>query len=167
MSMGPTSSPSSKWSLSRAVIFLGFGLISTLTPIRADEASEGQKTTAATLQSWYKYVDGKPDLIWEKVPGDLKIGFTLPGWKMVTSKESEISEQHGRCLERKLVSSTYNSPLVMRNGKKLDGEYVTIVYESSYADKESAFETFYFKKDPSAAWPLMGYLIQIGDSPVL
>ena len=157
--MNKTHSFARRRPLPRIAVIGGLILLVAPLAIRADEASDGQKAAGATIESWYRYVESRPDSSWEEVPADLKSGFTVQGWKMVTFKESEISNQHGKCLGRKLVSSTYNSPLIMRNGKKLDGEYVTVVYESSFADKESAFETFYFKKDSAGAWPLMGYLI--------
>jgi hypothetical protein len=135
--------------------------------VRADVASEGQAATAASTELWYKYIDSGPDASWEKVPIELKRGLSIQAWKMMLAKEKEISDEYGKCLGRKLISSTYSSSLEMKYQKKLDGDFVTIVYENYFPNKKSAFETFYYKKDASGAWPEIGYLIQVGDSPNL
>jgi hypothetical protein len=136
-------------------------------PLRADVASEGLAVAAANADLWFKYIDSGPNASWEKVPVELKKGLSIQAWKTMMAKVTEIDNEYGKCLGRKLISSTFNSPLELRNGKKLDGEFVTLVYESYFADKKSAFETFYYKKDSVGAWPEMGYLVQIGDSPNL
>jgi len=126
-------------------------------PVWADQASDGKTAAQAAAESWLKIIDdGHYDQSWESASPDFKKGMTLEQWH---ASSLRVRDPLGKCLSRKFAYARYHSPLTFPNGKKLEGEFVTIHFDSSFEHSESATETLYFSKDSDGTWKAQGYII--------
>ncbi len=126
-------------------------------PVWADPALDGKAAAATAADSWLKVIDdGHYDTSWVNASQGFKQHVTSEQWQGMSK---QVREPLGKCLSRQFKSSFYHSPLVMPNGTKRDGEFVTLHYQSSFEHQESATETLYFSKDPDGIWRAEGYLI--------
>ena len=69
---------------------------------------------------------------------------------------SGTREPLGKIIERTVTSSEYHTELPGAP----DGEYVVIVFESSFKNKKSALETVTPKKGEDGKWKVAGYYIK-------
>jgi beta-lactamase regulating signal transducer with metallopeptidase domain len=126
-------------------------------PVWADQASDGKTAAAAAAEPWLKIVDdGRYDTSWENASPGFKKQVTSEQWQNMSK---QVRSPLGKCLDRKLASSSYHSPQELPNGTKQEGEFVTLHYQSSFENMKSATETVYFTKDPEGVWKADAYVI--------
>jgi hypothetical protein len=128
-----------------------------LQPVRADQASDGKTAAVAAAESWLKIIDdGHYDMGWEAASPDFKKGMTREQWH---DASMHVRNPLGKCLSRKFTYARYHSPLKFPDGRKIEGEFVTIHFESSFENSDADTETLYFLKDTDGVWKAEGYLI--------
>jgi hypothetical protein len=71
----------------------------------------------------------------------------------------QVRSPLGKCIDRKLASSTYHSPLLLPNGTAREGEFVTLHFQTTFEHQSSTTETLYFTKDTDGVWKAEGYFI--------
>jgi beta-lactamase regulating signal transducer with metallopeptidase domain len=126
-------------------------------PVWADQASDGKTAAVAAAESWLKVIDdGHYDLSWENASPDFKKGMTREQWH---DASMHVRDPLGKCLSRKFTYARYHSPLKFPNGKTVEGEFVTLHFESSFEHSEATTEMLYFSKDSDGAWKAQGYMI--------
>ena len=124
-------------------------------PVRADQASDAKTSAAAAAESWLTIVDnGHHDTSWENRALVVKRRDTSEEWQNMSK---QVRSPLGKCLRRKLVSSSYHS-----EPPEKGGEYVILRYEGSFENLKTAFEQVTFIKDPDGTWKAPGYMIQPG-----
>jgi len=67
-----------------------------------------------------------------------------------------IRKPLGNLLNRELSSKKYHTTLPGAP----DGEYVVIIFKTSFSNKKSAYETITPMKEPDGKWRISGYYIK-------
>jgi hypothetical protein len=118
----------------------------------ADHAKEQSAVNSA--KAWLKLVDGgKYAESWDEASQYFKNAVPRDQWK--TSLESFRSPL-GEVLSRNLKSKHYTKTLPGAP----DGEYVVILYETSFKNKQHAKETITPMRDQDGKWKVSGYYIK-------
>jgi hypothetical protein len=118
----------------------------------ADHAKE--KSAVNIAKEWLKLVDeGRYAESWDKASQYFKNAVPREQWK--TSLESFRSPL-GEVLSRNLKSKNYTKTLPGAP----DGEYVVILYETSFKYKQNAIETITPMRDKDGKWRVSGYYIK-------
>ena len=135
------------------IILLGIATIAILitADIHANEVSEKAALTSAVV--WLALSDGgKYPETWDQAATYFKNALTKDRW--VASLKGGRTPL-GKVLSRKLKSKMYTRSLPGAP----DGEYVVIMYDTQFENKESAVETITPMLDRDGKWRVAGYLI--------
>ena len=135
------------------VILLGSAILAFLVAphIHANEVSE--KAALASATAWLALADGgKYTETWDQAAAYFKNALTKDRW--VTSLKGGRTPL-GKVLSRKLKSKMVTKSLPGAP----DGEYVVIMYDTQFENKESAVETITPMLDKDGKWRVAGYLI--------
>jgi len=90
---------------------------------------------------------------WDDASKLAQIALTKVQWEKDASLARNMM---GKNKSRKVTSSKYETSIPGAP----DGEYVEIVYESSFEKKDKAVETVSMMKDPDGKWRWAGYFIK-------
>ncbi len=119
--------------------------------LRAGDAAE--KAALAASAAWLSLVDeGKYPETWDQAAGYFKNALKKDQW--VASLKGGRSPL-GKLVSRKLKSKIYTKSLPSAP----DGEYVVIMYDTKFENKESAVETITPMLDKDGKWRVAGYYI--------
>ena len=138
---------------SRIALSLVFiGVLAFLQFVMADHAKE--KAAVGASRAWLKLVDeGKYSESWDVAAQYFKNAISREQWK--ASLES-VRNPLGSVLSRNLKSKNYTKTLPGAP----DGEYVVILYETSFQNKQHAIETVTPMLDKDGKWRVSGYHIK-------
>jgi len=129
------------------------GLVLILCAFAASQAKP-EEAAGKTAASWLALVDsGKYSESWDAAAEYFKSAVTKDQWqKALQSTRTPL----GKLISRKLKSATYTKSLPGAP----DGEYVVILYDSSFENKQSAVETVVPMLDKDGTWRVSGYFIK-------
>lgn len=108
----------------------------------------------ASAKVWLAETDsGKYGDSWDHASAIVRNAISKPDWeKTVSSARSPF----GAVLSRKVRSATYTKTLPGAP----DGEYVVIVYDTSFEKKAAAVETVTPAREKDGSWKVAGYYIR-------
>lgn len=117
-------------------------------PMSNEQAAE------STGRAWLALVDaGKYAQTWADAAALFKKSIDQPTWqKQVDGVRSPL----GKLLSRKTTSRRYTK--TVPGGP--DGDYVILMFETRFENKQSALETVTPMKDPDGSWRVSGYFIR-------
>lgn len=122
-------------------------------PARAgEEAARKQAEEAA--QGWLALVDsGRYGESWSQAAAPFKKQVTAGQWEEAVGR---AREPFGKLLARKVKSAEYTRSVPGAPA----GEYVILVYDSSFENKKEAGETVVPMKDKDGTWRVSGYFVK-------
>lgn len=125
------------------------GALSAASP-EADAVALAQ----ASAKVWLTETDsGKYGASWDHASAILRNAVSKPDWeKTVSSARSPF----GAVVSRKVRSATYTKTLPGAP----DGEYVVILYDTSFEKKAAAVETVTPAREKDGSWKVAGYYIR-------
>ncbi|MFA6133824.1 MAG: DUF4019 domain-containing protein [Phycisphaerae bacterium] len=124
---------------------------------QADAASgappQAVKDAKQAATEWLKFIDsGKYEQSWDEMGKMAKSAVTKAQW----AKDAAPLSFFGALQSRKLLSAEYATTLP----GVPDGQYVTIQYESVFANKQQATETVTVAKEPDGTWRVVGCFVK-------
>ncbi len=139
----------SKWNIPLAAIILTSLLF--VPSLHAGDAAE--KVALVAAGAWLSLVDeGRYPETWDQAAAYFKNALKKDQW--VASLKGGRSPL-GKLVSRKLKSKIYTKTLPGAP----DGEYVVIMYDTKFENKESAVETVTPMLDKDGKWRVAGYFI--------
>ncbi|HEY6460881.1 MAG TPA: DUF4019 domain-containing protein [Polyangiaceae bacterium] len=123
-------------------------------PAATDPPGSNEKAAQAAAEAWLALVDaGSYGPSWTEAASLFKKAIDQAGWeKALTGVRAPL----GKVVSRKLASATYRTSVP--GGP--DGQYVVVVYTTSFENKQSATETVTPMKDADGRWHVSGYFIR-------
>ena len=117
---------------------------------KAVYASKSVRAAVSAAQQWLKWIDaGKYGQSWDHMCRLAQSAVTRAQW----IKDASMLAPLGKLESRKVSSTTYATTLP----GVPDGQYVTIQYASSFANKQKAAETVTLAKEGDGTWKVAGY----------
>jgi hypothetical protein len=138
----------------RRIAFLA--LIGFILPVITASAAGPEKVPAAvsSAEKWLRTVDeGNYAESWQNAAELFRNAVTPAQWEQSLQA---VRKPLGKLLSRKIRSKTYKTSLPGAP----DGEYVVIVFASSFEKKKSAVETVTPMRDKDGNWRVSGYYIK-------
>jgi len=133
-----------------AIVLASFASLSWVGAADSDPAAEA--TTAA--REWLSVVDaGQYGQSWDEAAKLFKDKITKPQWERALGA---VRKETGALKTRELESA---KPAHQLPGVP-DGDYVVIVYRSSFASAPAVTETVTPMRDPDGHWRVAGYLVK-------
>ena len=136
-------------------IFFGFIIafwVAAFPAIAAD--SEKEKAAIFIAEQWLLQVDaGKYESSWQAAALILRQAIPPEDWER-SLKAARVPL--GKLVSRKVKSATYLTTLPGAP----DGEYVVIVFETSFENKKIAIETITPMREKDGQWRVSGYYIK-------
>ncbi|MDA8432934.1 MAG: DUF4019 domain-containing protein [Nitrospiraceae bacterium] len=133
------------------MLFIAVSL-SLLAGIAAAERPERMAMTAA--EEWLRLVDkGEYAKSWREASSLFKAGGAEEEWIRTVAS---VRKPFGKVLRRAVKSMQYTKTLPGAP----DGEYVVIVYDTSFKKKKSSVETITPMLDKDGKWRVSGYYIR-------
>jgi hypothetical protein len=115
---------------------------------------EAEKAAAASAEKWLARLDaGAYGETWKEGSTLFRKALTQAQWE---SAARAAREPLGKLLSRKLPKAEFRRSLPGAP----DGQYVVLLYESSFEKKQSAVETVTPMKDDDGVWRVSGYYIR-------
>ena len=119
-----------------------------------EDYTKEKNTAIQSAQEWLELIDNKKyELSWTNADVSIQQVIIIKDWENLISG---TREPLGKIIERTVTSSEYHTELPGAP----DGEYVVIVFESSFKNKKSALETVTPKKGEDGKWKVAGYYIK-------
>ena len=132
-------------------------VIVLILSVGAAVAGNSIKETAAAVSSaenWLNMIDeGKYSSSWKESAELFRNAIKQEQWEQSLQA---VRKPLGKLITRKLKTKTYTTALP--GGP--DGEYVVIVFDTSFENKKSAVETVTPMKDRDGKWRVSGYYIK-------
>jgi tetratricopeptide (TPR) repeat protein len=120
---------------------------------KAQDAAEAAKAAQAAAEKWLKVIGaGKYEQSWDEMGKIAQLAVTKAQWV----KDAALLAPMGELKFRKLLSAVYATTLP----GVPDGQYVTMQYESSFANKAKAVETVTLAKEADGTWKVAGYFVK-------
>jgi hypothetical protein len=121
----------------------------------ADPAtSEAVSAATAAAESWLKWVDAQQyDESWKGAASPFRRAINAEGWSQAVGG---VRGSLGALGSRRLASANYTTSVP--GGP--DGQYVIIVYDTSFEKKAAAVETVTPMLDDDGVWRVAGYYIK-------
>ena len=118
------------------------------------EQSEQEKAAVVSAKKWLGIVDeGNYAGSWDEAAAYFKGALKKDQWN---SALNAVRTPLGALVSRKVKSTAYKTALPGAP----DGEYVVIVFESSFENKKAAIETVTPMLDTDGTWRVSGYYIK-------
>jgi len=120
----------------------------------AAAAEDPEAAAVAEAKQWLSRVDaGNYSQSWKEAAVYFRGAVTETQWvQMLTAVRSPL----GQTISRKVKQTIHTTELPGAP----DGEYVVILFETSFENKQSAIETVTPMKDPDGRWRVSGYYIR-------
>jgi len=108
----------------------------------------------AVAQNWLSLVvSGQYSESWQISSEIFRTAINQEQWAQTMTV---IRKPLGNLLNRELSSKKYHTTLPGAP----DGEYVVIIFKTSFSNKKSAYETITPMKEPDGKWRISGYYIK-------
>jgi hypothetical protein len=105
------------------------------------------------VSDWLKVIDdGKYEESWSQAAEKLKASVTQENWENQLKSRAAF----GGMVTRKARSAEYTTQLT----GEPDGDYVLVIFDSSFEKKRTAVETVVFMKEKDGTWRPAGYYIR-------
>jgi hypothetical protein len=128
-------------------------LLISVVPVLAGSPAK-EKAAVISAEKWLNKVDsGKYAESWEEAAELFRNAVTQDQWEQSLRA---VRKPLGKLITRKLKSKTYATSLPGAP----DGEYVIIVFNTSFENKKAAVETVTPMKDKDGKWRVSGYYIR-------
>jgi hypothetical protein len=112
------------------------------------------QAAAREAEEWLGKLDaGRYAECWNEASEMVRNAVTLDKWE---STMKNARDPLGRLNSRKLQSATYTTTLP----GVADGEYVVIIYDTSFEHKATAQETVIMSREKDKVWRVAGYYIK-------
>ena len=122
--------------------------------VSAAAEPEKEKAAAAAAEKWLALVDGgKYGASWKEAAAYFKGTITQEKWEQALQG---VRKPLGKAVSRKIVAKDYQTRLPGAP----DGEYVVILFETSFENKKDAIETVTPMLDKDGKWRVSGYFIR-------
>ena len=131
-------------------------VIVLILSVTAAVAGNSMKESAAvsSAENWLNMIDeGKYSSSWKEAAELFRNAIKQEQWEQSLQA---VRKPLGKLITRKLKTKTYTTALP----GVPDGEYVVIVFETSFENKKSAVETVTPMKDRDGKWRVSGYYIK-------
>jgi hypothetical protein len=144
--------------ISTLAVVLGLGILEATragqAPARSDASVQKQKAALQSAQAWLALVDtGRYDESWDQAAQTLK--------DLVDKSQFATSVESARLPVGKLVSRKQKSATYTRTLPGVpEGDYVVILYNSSFENLPSAVETVTPMLDKDGKWRVSGYYLR-------
>jgi hypothetical protein len=139
--------------LKRTACLMIIGLAFGMSTAMADDSGKEKAATAAAGK-WLALVDeGKYAESWNEASEYFKQNIGQDQWAQAAQG---ARKPLGALVSRKVASASYKTSLPGAP----DGEYVVIVFNTSFEHKKSGTETVTPKKEKDGAWRVCGYYIK-------
>ncbi len=121
---------------------------------RVGAAQAPEKAAEASATTWLAVVDGgKYGESWDEAAALFKQAMTRSGWEAALEK---VRRPLGRVVTRKLRGAKFMTEVPGAPA----GEYVVLVFDTSFEHAAAATETVTPMKDKGGAWRVSGYYIR-------
>ncbi len=140
--------------LASAVLVMLFACLAWTQRVSSQSAQKPEDLAQASAQSWLALTDGgKYAESWQEASAAFKAVVKQATWvDMVTAKRTPL----GKVLSRKLKNATY-----MKDPPgSAPGEYVQILYDTSFENQKEAVEMVAPMLDKDGKWRVSGYYIK-------
>jgi hypothetical protein len=138
--------------MKRLTLLLAMLLVYTIQSLASDE--EAISVAEATASSWLNLTDVEDfGTTWTTASSFFKAAVTESEWEQAITA---ARRPFGQLKSRELESATFYTTLPGAP----DGEYVVLIFSSSFDQKESAVETVTVMLDQSESWRVSGYFIR-------
>jgi len=128
---------------------LGFVLLVSLSI-----ASEKETAAVSQSEQWLSIVDeGKYGESWKQASDYFQKAMPQQQWEQALQG---VRKPLGAVLSRKVQSTNYKTSMPGAP----DGEYVVILFDTSFANKKSAVETVVSMLEKDGKWRVSGYFIK-------
>jgi hypothetical protein len=140
--------------MSRKVECIVFICLTLIVFTAVTWASERGVDAVSSAEKWLGMVDGgKYVESWKAASDYFRNSIKMDQWEQTLIA---VRKPLGKCVKRKLKSQTYETSLPGAP----DGEYVVILFETSFENKKSAVETVTPMKGKDGKWRVAGYYIK-------
>jgi opacity protein-like surface antigen len=130
------------------------GIVAAMTAAPAGAADTPEDLAQSAAESWLKLTDaGDAGASWDQAARFFKAAVTREQW---TQALAGVRPPLGKVVSRKVMSRRYSE----KAPGAPDGKYVTIRYETVFANKASAVETVTPMLDADGIWRVSGYFIR-------
>ena len=120
-------------------------------PQPTSENAEKEKAGQTAAHAWLLLLDRKDwGTAWDASSQVFRQSVPLPAWMDGIPK---LRDPFGAFIERESVAATYKTSLPGRP----DGDYVTVLFASRFANKADVEETVTTVRDPDGRWRVTGY----------
>jgi len=121
---------------------------------KVQDAAEAAKSAVLAAEKWLKAIDAnKYEQSWDEMAKIGQSEVTKAQWV----KNAAMLAPMGELKSRKLLSAVYATSLL---DDTPDGHYVTIQYESSFANKKQAVETLIPAREADGTWKVACYFVK-------
>ena len=118
------------------------------------EQTEKEKNAVTVAEKWLGMVDaGKYSESWKEAAVYFRNAVKQEQWEQAMQS---VRKPLGKLVSRKVKSASYKTSLPGAP----DGEYVVILFETSFENKKSAIETVTPMMDKDGKWRVSGYYIK-------
>lgn len=116
--------------------------------------AENESAAVEAAKAWLTLADeGRYSESWQEAAGYFRNAVSREQWKQAMQA---VRKPLGKLVSRKVGSITFKTSLPGAP----DGEYVMIVFETSFENKKAAVETVTPMKDAEGKWRVSGYFIK-------
>jgi hypothetical protein len=128
--------------------------VSLWTCLALAQDSEKQEAAIAAAQQWLALIDaGDYAKSWQEAAAMFRNAVSENQWEQSLNA---ARQPMGGLISRKVKSATYTTSLPGAP----DGEYVVILFATSFANKKSAIETVTPMYEKNGGWRVSGYYIK-------
>lgn len=139
--------------IDRILCLVIIGLVLCITNATASD-TENEKAAIASAEKWLILADeGKYIESWNEASEYFKQNIKQDQWEQAVQN---VRKPLGKLISRKVVSASYKTSLPGAP----DGEYVIIVFNTSFENKKSGIETVTPKMEKDGVWRVSGYYIK-------
>jgi len=137
------------------VMVLGIILGILLMPLSGfTQSTVAEKEAIAATQTWLKLIDnGKYAQSWAEAAEYFKQAITQAQWEATLEA---VKTPLGKVISRQVSTSEYSKSLPGAP----DGEYVVILFTTSFENKKASIETVTLMKQADGSWKVSGYYIR-------
>lgn len=138
----------------RRILFLIVLCVMLFTAFAAAREPARERAAVAAAEKWLALVDaGKYGQSWQEAAGYFRNAVSREKW---AQSLRAVRSPLGNLVSRKVKGTTYTTAVPGAP----DGEYVVVLFETSFGNKKSAVETVTPMREKDGKWRVSGYYIK-------